>query len=54
MIISNHINLFSLYVYGGYETNEGILSDFCRIPSPLTGKPFCWATLVKRAPADKT
>ncbi|CAK77324.1 unnamed protein product (macronuclear) [Paramecium tetraurelia] len=41
-----------LYVYGGYETNEGILSDFCRIPSPVSPKPFCWTNLMKKAPED--
>ncbi|CAD8145751.1 unnamed protein product [Paramecium octaurelia] len=41
-----------LYVYGGYETNEGILSDFCRIPSPVSPKSFCWTILMKKAAGD--
>ncbi|KAM3139624.1 hypothetical protein pb186bvf_008269 [Paramecium bursaria] len=34
-----------LYIYGGYEANEGILDDLCRIPLPQSGKPLQWATL---------
>jgi hypothetical protein len=38
----------SIYIYGGYETNEGILDDLMRIPVPNMDKPLAWNEVYKK------
>lgn len=48
--LSSFINviLLSLYVYGGYEINAGILSDFHRID--LSKKTYIWQSITGKNP----
>lgn len=38
-----------LFIYGGYETNEGIFDDFNSLPLPNSGKPFHWNNIEKKS-----
>ena len=40
--------MISIYVYGGYETNEGILDDLMRIPFPKSEKPLVWTKVYQK------
>ncbi|CAD8060402.1 unnamed protein product [Paramecium sonneborni] len=37
-----------IYVYGGYETNEGVLDDLMKIPFPNLEKPLTWTQVYKK------